>query len=374
MNRFLNLGRLILAVVAAGVLAGCSETSETEETPPPEIRPVRYLRVYSTGGDRVRSFSGAARASMESILSFRVPGRLQRIAVKVGDNVRAGQLIAELDSKDYNLQMQEAEAALEQAQAQARNAASNYERVRALYENRNASRNDLDAARAADESAKAAIESVSKKLELAQSQLSYTKLTAPVEGAIATVDRDVNENIKAGDRVAMLTSGSRLEVEVGVPEILISQVREGQMVTVTFDAVPNEHFQARVTEVGVATSDRASTFPVTVLLSRENANIRAGMAAQVGFSFAAEGGRERFVVPPVAVGEDREGRFVYTVEPAKDDLGTVHRKTVTTGELSDEGLDVLSGLTDGDLLVTAGISRIEDGMTVKLLTAHEEQP
>jgi len=370
MNRLLNLRDLLLAVVAAGVVVGCGQKAET---PPPEIRPVRYMRVYSTGGDRVRSFSGAAKASMESILSFRVAGRVQRIAVKVGDHVRAGQLIAELDSKDYELQVQEAEAALEQAQAQARNAASNYERVRALYENRNASRNDLDAARAADESAKAAVESVTKKLELAKSQLSYTKLTAPVDGDIATVDRDVNENIRAGDGVAMLTSGTRLEVEVGVPEILISQVRQGQTVSVQFDADPNEQFEARVTEVGVATSERASTFPVTVLLTKEDPKLRAGMAAQVSFSFTSEGGRERFVVPPVAVAEDRQGRFVYTVEPTQNDLGVVHRKTVTTGELSDEGLDVLTGLSDGDLLITAGVSRIEDGMTVKLLSTHEEQ-
>lgn len=371
MNRFFNLRGFLFTLLAAGMMAGCGKK---EAAPPPEIRPVRYMRVYATGGDRVRTFSGAAKASMESELSFRVAGRLQRIAVKVGDAVRAGQLIAELDSKDYDLQVQEAEAALEQAQAQARNTASSYERVRALYENRNASRNDLDAARAADESAKAAVESATKRLELARSQLSYTKLTAPVDGAIATVDRDVNENVKAGDRVALLTSGNRLEVEVGVPEILISQVRRGQSVTVTFDALPGEQFDAHVTEVGVASTNRASTYPVTVLLDQEDSKLRSGMAAQVAFRFVSEGGRERFVVPPVAVSEDRQGRFAYTVEPTEGDLGIVHRKTVTTGELTDEGLDVLSGLSDGDYLVTAGISRIEDGMTVKLMNAYEDQP
>jgi RND family efflux transporter MFP subunit len=299
---------------------------------------------------------------------------VQRVAVKVGDAVRTGQLIAELDPRDYDLQMQEAKAALEQAQAQARNTASNYERVRALYENRNASRNDLDAARAADESAKAAVESSTKRYELAQSQFSYTKLTAPVDGAIATLDCEVNENVKAGDKVAFLTSGGRLEVEVGVPEILISQVREGEQVTVTFDASPGQDFDARVTEVGIASTDRVSTFLVTVLLSSESADIRQGMAAQVAFDFTSADGRERFVVPPVAVGEDREGRFVYTVESTDGELAVVRRQTVTTGELTAEGLDILDGISDGDLLITAGIGRIEDGMTVKLLSVHEDRP
>jgi RND family efflux transporter MFP subunit len=359
-----------LWLVAAAILVGCGG----EETAPPSvIRPVRYQQVFATGGSRVRTFSGAARAGVESRLSFRVAGKVQRLAVKVGDRVRSGQLIAQLDPKDYELQVQEAEAALEQAQAQARNAAASYDRVRALYENRNASRNDLDAARASDESAKAAVESAAKRHELAQSRLSYTKLTAPIDGAIAAVDCEINENVKAGDEIALLTSGSRMEVDIGVPEILISQVREGEPVEVTFDALPGRTFAARVSEVGVASTELVTTFPVTVILDRETPDIRPGMAAQVALQFGTGDIRERFIVPAVAVGEDRQGRCVYTVEPTESGLGVTHRKAVTVGELTADGLEVLDGLTDGELLVTAGVNRIEDGQTVRLLPEHEDR-
>ena len=79
------------------------------------IRPVRYMQVYSTGGARVRTFTGVAQAGMESRLSFKVPGTVKRLAVLVGDNVKRGQLIAELDRGDYELQVQQAEAAWTQA-------------------------------------------------------------------------------------------------------------------------------------------------------------------------------------------------------------------------------------------------------------------
>ncbi|MFQ5627375.1 MAG: efflux RND transporter periplasmic adaptor subunit, partial [bacterium] len=135
-----------------------------------------------------------------------------------------------------------------------------------MYENRNASRNDLDAARAASGSADAQVAAAEKQLELARRQLSYTKLTAPVAGAIATVDIEPNENTQAGQTIAQLTAGSKLEVEVAMPEILISNVREGDPVVVTFDALPGITRNARITEVGVASMGIATAFPVTVLV------------------------------------------------------------------------------------------------------------
>ena len=96
------------------------------------IRPVRYQQVYSTGGVRERSFSGVAKAALESNLSFKVAGTVEQVRVKVGDTVSAGSLIARLAPQDYELQVQETEASLTSARAEARNAKSQYERVRGL--------------------------------------------------------------------------------------------------------------------------------------------------------------------------------------------------------------------------------------------------
>jgi RND family efflux transporter MFP subunit len=362
------MAKLCCAALVLPLLISCGGEKQEAET---IIRPVRYQPVYATGGTRVRKFSGVARAGVESNLSFKVTGTVRRLAVKVGDDVTPGQAIADLDPADYELQVQRAQASLDQAQAQERNSRTAYERVRGLYENMNASKNDLDQARAAAESAEAQATAAEKALELARLQLEYTHLKSPVAGSIAAVPIEVNEHVMPGKTVAVVTSGSRMEVEVGVPEILIAQIREGDRVTTTFDALPGKELRARVTEVGVASTGVVTTFPVTVALDSDQPEIRAGMAAEVAFSFRSGDQRERFIVPPVAVGEDRQGRYVFVAEPTEEGLGEVSRRPVTIGELTDQGLEVFEGLFEGDLLITAGVSKITEGQTVRLEGARE---
>lgn len=342
----------------------CQEKEQPQEI----IRPVRYFQVFSTGGTRVRNFSGVAQAGLESRLSFRVPGTVKRIAVKLGDRIRAGQLIAELDSSDYQIRVQQAQAAALQSQAQARNANVNYERVRTLYENKGASAQDLSTARMASESGDAAVQAAEKQLELTQLQLSYTRITAPFNCEVAELSVEINENIQTGQPVFLLTSGSRLEVRVSIPEILISQIKAKDKVTVKFDAITGKEFAATISEVGVTTMGMGTTYPVTLILNQTDPDIRAGMAATAAFSFESQDNRIRFLVPTVAVGEDREGRFVFLAEliPDQEGFAVVRRKPVIVGELTADGIEIFSGLADGDLVVTAGLSHIVEGQKVKL--------
>jgi membrane fusion protein, multidrug efflux system len=363
--------RHVSVTVIAGLLVSCG----AKEEPAPPIRPVRTETVTAAGATRVRRLAGTAQADVESNLSFRVGGNVRRVLVVTGDRIREGQLMAELDPTDLQLQVQEAEAALVQARAGARQADSEYERAQGLYENRNASRSDLDAARAAAESARAQIEAAVQRLELARSQLSYARLLAPAAGSIASVDVERNENVKPGQTVALLTSGSKPEVSVAVPESLIGQVRKGSGVSVAFDALPGRGFPALVTKVGVAATGMGTTYPVTVQLRDAAPDVRSGMAAEVAFTFAAGGGEgERYLVPPHAVLEDREGRFVFVVEPGGSSRGTVRRRGVRVGELTGEGLEIREGLKGGELLVTAGGSQIHDGLEVKLLPGAAARP
>jgi RND family efflux transporter MFP subunit len=355
---------LIAALLFSLPFTGCSGKEEKEEE---LIRPVRYEQVFATGGGRGRTFSGAAQAGIESRLSFKVAGTVEAVEASVGDRVEEGKRLATIDASDYRLRLQEAEAALAQAEAQERNARSNYERTQALYENRNASKKDLDQARAANESATAQVRSSEKRLELARLQVRYCTLRAPFEGAVAAVEIEENENVSPGQTVAVLTAGERPEVRVSVPEVLIAQINTGDRSTATFDALPDRTFDATVSEVGVASVGFATTFPVTVRLDEETDEVRPGMAAEVTFRFDPAEGGERILVPPVAVGEDREGRYVFVVMPTEEGLGVAQRRAVEVGELTSEGLEILDGLREGDLVVTAGVSRIIDGQTVKLL-------
>ncbi|HSG82039.1 MAG TPA: efflux RND transporter periplasmic adaptor subunit, partial [Gemmatimonadota bacterium] len=283
-NRIATIG---LGLIAAASFQACGNEEQAE----PVIRPVRYELAYSTGGSRERSFSGTAQAGVESRISFKVPGTIRRLAADVGDTVRAGQLIAELDDEDYRLQVQRAEAGLAQATSRARAAEADYARARQLYENANLSRSQLDAARSTSESAASSVSAYEQELELTRLQLSYTRLAAPVAGAVASVNVEVNENVQAGQIVLLLTSGSNLEVEVGVPGVLISEIAEGDEVRATFDALPGRSFPGVVTEVGVAATGAGLTFPVTVRLTESETAVRSGMSAEVDFLFESQSQR-----------------------------------------------------------------------------------
>ena len=349
-------------MLLALLVAGCSrEVPEAE----PLIRPVRYQRIEPASTARRTTIVGVAKAGIESRLSFRVSGTVEEVRVEVGDRVARGQALAVLDPTDYELRVEEAEAALAQGVAASRRAQADYDRTRALYENNNASKSELDAARAAAESAEAQVEAGSKQLEQAQQQLGYTLLRAPLAGSIAQVEIEVNENVATGQGVFLLTSGAHPEVRVAVPEVLITGVERGLAASVVFDAIADRTFTGTVTEVAGAAIG-APTFEVTVRIDTPSEEIRSGMAADVSFLLADRMAAEGIFLQPVAVGEDHRGNFVYVIEPAQDGLGTVRRREVEVGEMSENGIRV-SGVEAGELVATAGVRRLTDGMSVRLL-------
>ena len=343
-----------------------------EEIAPPPPRPVRYAAAEAVGGSRVRTFAGTARASLESNLSFRVGGSLIRLRAGVGDNVRKGSLIAELDATDYQLQVERARASREQARAQLANFEADFRRVRGLYERDNASQDDFDAAQAAVDSARANVRSIEKQIEQAQRQVGYCKLYAPVGGQVAEALVDVNENVRAGQPIVALNAYSTPEVEVGVPEILIGEIRRGMPVErITFSALPDQVFRGVIGEVAPAATDGLTTYPVKVSLTGGARGVLPGMAAEVTFRVGTGEGTTRIIVPPNAVGEDRQGRFAWIVSPADEGLGIVSRRSVEVGGLVGNGasgsaVEILDGVAEGDLVVTAGLSRLAEGQEVRV--------
>ena len=364
-----GFARLLMCLLAVpATVTACAKADDGPQKP--KIRPVLYYQVSAAGGPLERTFSGVSEAGQESNLSFKVPGLVTELAVKVGDVVEKDAFIAQLDETDLRLRVRQAQAALASASAQWRNAETAYRRVQSLYANQNASRSDLDAARAASRSAQAAADSATQSVNLAKQQLAYTRLTAPVKGTVAAVLIEVNENVKAGQPIVNLTSGARPKVTVAVPEALIARVERGAEVKVHFDAVADTECLATVSEVAVSSRLGNAAFPVTVVLAEPNEAVRPGMAADVTFRFEPEhpDAGPRFVVPASAVGQDKDGRFLFLIERAEaEGLGTVHRQNVTVAdELTPEGLEILDGVKEGDLVVTAGVSKIEDGMQVKV--------
>jgi RND family efflux transporter MFP subunit len=336
------------------------------------LRPVRSERVTVAGGVRERSFSGVAEATTMWNGSFKVPGTVQFVNVVVGQAVAQGDVIAELDAYDYELEVQRAEAALRQAEANARNAAASFERIKLLYEDENATLADYDAALAADQSAREAVASAANTVELARRRRSYTTLTAPFPGDVAEVPIDENENVSVGQVVVRMTIGDRRQVSVAIPEAYILDIERGDAVTVTFDALPVRTYEATVDEVGVSSIGRATTFPVSVILARETPEVRAGMAADVTFRFADDAEPSTLSVPLSSVLEDADGNYVFTLEEAAGEVLVARRIGVVVGDTisSETGsarprIEIVSGLQEGDRVITAGAKRVVDGQRVR---------
>ena len=355
------------ALVALTAVAACGGEPTVDE---PLIRPVRTALVLSTASEQMRSFTGSTQAGAEIALSFKVPGTVMHLLVRVGDSVEKGKLIAELDPSDYELREGQARASRALRLAEQRNVEAQYDRVRALYENNNASRTELDGARARAESADSLLEAASKSLELATKQLSYTRLEAPVAGLVSEVSGDENENVVAGQTAVVLASGALPEVKIAIPGLLISQVHRGDRVMVSLSTVEGPPLPATVIEVGVSAALGRTTFPVTAELHEDHPAIRPGMAAEVEFRFAGDG-EGRLLVPTLAVGEDRKGRFVFVFETGADRVGVARRRAVEISTVSSEGIEILSGLREGERVITAGVRRILDGLPVRLLDEAE---
>lgn len=361
---------LIGVLVAALLTGGCGqEVEEPEKT----LRPVRFLEVEAASDQQRQTYAGVARAGEEIGLSFRVSGSLVDLPVKVGQRVRKGQVLAGLDPSDFELQVEQGGAQVAQAEAALRQAEASYERARSLYENQNASKADLESARAAAESAEAQTRAARKQLDQVERQLTYTRLRAPIDGDIAAVAAERNENVQAGSPVLVLTSLGRQEVKVSMPEVLVGAVTEGLATSVRFDAIPGRIFDGTVTEVATS-SLGGSTFEVVVQVDEQDPNIRSGMAADVTFAVGGADGATHIVVPQLAVGEDPDGNFVYTLADRGDGTGTVERRSVEVGQFAGGGLEILSGLQSGEKIVTAGVRRLSDGMEVRILDTWGEQP
>lgn len=357
---------LALIATALALLAACAASEEDTAAEP--LRSVRFVEVTEQASAVTRRFSGITAARDQLPVAFRVPGQISDVRVVPGRRVVQGELIARLDSQEYELEVQRSAAALEAAQAQTRTVESAYQRTRELYQNDSASRRELEAAQANLEAAQSSLVSAEAQLERARLQLSYTQVRAPFAGEVAQRFVDPGAVVGAGQAVVAL-SGERIErVQFSVPEDIVTRISEGMSASVSVDAADLVAAPGEIVEVSSGSAQQGALFPVEVELRvPPTAGLRAGMAATIEIALRTEG-QGRYLVPPHAVLEDENGRHLYVVVSMPEGdrpAATVQRREVVTGALTDAGLTVTAGLQTGDRVVTAGMSRLRDGMLVR---------
>lgn len=364
----------VLTIAAAALLfAGCT-AGEPERAEAP--RRVRWTEVNASPSAERRTFTGRTRSGSEARVSPRIAGTVLEVHADVGDTVRAGELIAQIDPEPVRLQRDAAATQLSAARSQLAHARATYERVQQLYEQDLASRSDFDAARTAVETAESQKAGAERRLELAELQLSYTEVRSPFHGRVSARLVDGGENVAAGHPIVMLVSQDRWEVQVSVPDSVVLDIEVGDEVTVRIPAVGEDPLGGTVTGVGAGAAQAAGTYPVTIRLGEGGERLRSGMIAQVSFPRSTRVAVPTIRLPGSGVGQDREGQYVYVLAENAEgehaawngqEVARLVRREVVTGRLLQDEIEILDGLEDGERVVTLGLNHLSDGMPVRPL-------
>ena len=350
--------RLVVSLAIAALVAGCKGEAAVQEQP---ARPVKVAIVAAAPQGRILSFSGVVRPRIESTLSFRVPGKIVERAVNVGDRVDVGQLIARLDETDLKLAENSARAALAAARSRRDVANDNLERAKVLlpkaiisqaaYDTR---RNELDAAVAAQDSAEA-------QLRQAVNAVGYARLEADKAGTVTAVTGEPGQVVNAGQAMITLAEAGETEIAVGVPEQDAGRLAIGQRAKIALWAGPRTNIDGRIREIAGQADSASRTYAVRIAVESAPQTMRLGMTASVALTI--DDNTAPMVVPLTALTES-DGR---TVAFVVDVLSKVVRKTVVTvGGVAENGAQIAGGLQVGDMVVTAGVQFLRDGMRIRL--------
>ena len=357
-----------LIIFASSLIAfGCGK----EEKPPEVIRSIRWIKVAETSTKQVRMISGTTKPVDQTALSFAVAGTVEKVEVRLGDQVKKGQVLAELDQQPFVLGVRDSEAELSKAQANLVERRANYERYVALYESNNASKAELDEARASFDSAKSQVKAAEAQLGLARRDLRKTQLKAPFKGTISVKEIEPYVEVPPGKAVFGLDGEeSGFEVSAAVPESLVINLNLGDEADVIFSGLNYRKVPGVITELG-SRSRTASTYPVTVQLQEQFPELRSGMSVEVAFEFIPESETGEPIVTGLAaplaafvVGEEKT-YFVFIYD---EKSSTVKKTQVKTLALRENDVILEPGsLKAGDIIATAGVQFLTDGQKVNLM-------
>ena len=337
----------------------------------PLIRPVIAIRVADTSGLMERAFPGRAKAGQEVNLSFRVAGPLIALPASVGDEFKAGDLVARIDPTDFESAVRTVQGQLEREQARARRTQADFDRLENIYkEDPGAtSKAAIDRARQLRDSAKAGAGSLRASVKAARDQLSYTKLKAPFDGVIVETYVENFETIIAKQPILRLLNPEIIEFVISVPENLIGLAPYVESIVVKFDALPGIDVPADVKEIGKEASQATRTYPATLVMKQPpGAEILPGMAGKAYIVARPPTDHEEvgIEIPATAVftGDDPEKSYVWVVDETSK---TLSRREVEIDGLSRFGTRVTAGLEPGELIVIRGVHSVADGQQVKIL-------
>lgn len=329
----------MLAACSALLFVACSgEKENTEQAEEETVQLVKVARVTEQAVPQVVSYTATIEPYKRNLISSSLPNRIKKIYVEVGDHVKAGQKLVDLDR-----------ANLAQQKLQLDNLELEYNRVKELFAVGGASQQQVDQMRTQYETAKTSYENLDEN----------TVLVSPTNGVVTTRNYD-NGDLATGAILTVMQI-QPVKVEVNISESDFTKVKLGMPVDVNVEVYGDEVFKGKVSLIHPTIDPATRTFVTEINIPNGDNRIRPGMFARVNIDF---GNVNRVVVPDQAVVK-RSGsgdRFVYVYKDGK-----VSFNQVQLGRHMDTSYELISGVENGSEVVIAGQSRLKDGAPVKVV-------
>lgn len=322
-----------MASVACGSKGGNVEQAAVEEKPKVTTEVVHVEKV-----DQISVFTGNVEGYAVNNITPQSSRRISRLLVDVGDHVKEGQVVAEMD-----------ESSLAQAKSQLATDKAAFERADELYKFGGES--------------KAAWEEAKNEYELSQSNydnlLENTTLCSPIAGVVTARNYD-NGDMVGAEPIFVIQQIRPVKIIVNVSESLYSYVKKGMGVDVTLDALPDRTFEGKVSRITPAVDASTRTFPVEIIVTNSDEVVKPGMYARVTMNY---GSRDNVVVPDRAVVKQMGSgdRYIYVYQQD----GTVKFQKVELGRRMSDRYEITAGLADGDEIVVKGQNALNNGVSVE---------
>ena len=340
------------------LLGGCSQ--ETDERPA-QVRPVQVTTVQKGVSDRPATFTGDIQSQDEASLAFRVSGRMIERTANVGDRVTAGQVIARLDPQNAQNTLRSAQAALAAAESHLVTAANTFERQDHLLASGFTTRANHDAARSGLQAAQSAVDNAEAQLRIAQDNLGYTNLIVDAPGTVTARGAEPGEVVQAGQMIVQLAREGGRDGVFDVPAQVLRDVMPDSVITIALSDDPRVTATGRVREVSPQADPVTRTFRVRIGLDNPPEAMRLGstVKGQVRIESAAV-----IEIPASALTAVNNAPAVWLVDPQTQ---TVALRNIEVARFGNVNVGVGSGLSAGDVIVTAGIQALYPGQKVRVL-------
>lgn len=336
---------ILLAAALAVALAGCKNgnadmAEKKDETPAIPVE----TAVAATGSvSAIYSGTASLEAEQQASVVAKVGGVVTQLMVEEGTKVRAGQVLAKLDDSRMKLELDRARANLGKLEQE-------YSRNLQLHEKGLVSAD-------AYERIKFDLDALKAQYELAKLDQDYTSIRAPIDGVVSERLIKVGNMVTINQPVFVVTDFDPLLASLFVPERELDKLRAQQRAIVTADALPEQRFTAKIDRISPTVDPKTGTFKVTVAVADPTRHLKPGMFGRIDITYDVR--NNTLLVPRAAVLQEDAESAVFVVKE-----GVAVRRTVTTGYTTNGSIEVVSGLSVGDTVVTVGQTSLKDGAKV----------